>query len=67
MILIGFVLAGLSLRTHHLFTPLFTQSLFLTNAGRKYFNKSLCASDKCAVWLIRCPLYPRKRTFLSAM
>ena len=29
---------------------------------RKIFNKSLCDSDKCAVSLIRCPLYPRKRT-----
>jgi hypothetical protein len=34
-------------------------------SGRKIFNKSLRDSDKCAVWLIQCPLYPRKRTLAS--
>ena len=36
---------------------------FQSMLRRKIFNKSLRASDKCAVFLIRCPLYPQKRTF----
>jgi hypothetical protein len=35
--------------------------------GREIFNKSLCDSDKCAVWLIRCPLYPPKADMCGAL
>jgi hypothetical protein len=41
MIPIGFVLAGLSLRTVDLFTPLLPQRVFSIHSGRKIFNKSL--------------------------
>jgi hypothetical protein len=63
MIPIGFVLAGLSLRTVDLFTPLFTPARFFDPIGAQNFQQFTAPQAQTQFAAGCCPLYPRKRTY----